>query len=929
MANGTQLKKREDAEASIGQAREAVYARLGPAMQINDAAAAELRAGAQRLLGSKDERQYWYGQQAETALDRGDRRLAHFTITIAAIDSNGYLSPQARKYAEAIIAGKADAAANVSLTNELVKANASFQVNAQAAEIAALREHLGDVDPSIRQWPATRLDALEIRRQVLQKWAERAKTAEELEKGKPSFRDEYASLLAGIDRERRIASLSSMVSGQIVLVRQYARLASGNSNAADALKNSAKELEDAHFQLQMGGIKGAAESFGRAMEMKAAALIDYAPPITLSPLAAQTREKEGWAQLKGYIDAQARTFSDIAFGGAITETERAEKLKLDLERSYIVEYSIFGIPPAQRYAARQASIRTDAATGNIERAREEFRALVAAAKTDKFAADASLMIAGAAAFFIPVAGPWISGGIFSGVALDNIVSEYRQNGRASPQAWAMLGMNAIPALGVVKSLQVPLLVAGGGAIAWGGANTYALYDMATKAKDRYKRDEYLREAVLQTGLLFLPLALGVRKAGPMAARGAEEAAPRIARGARQLGGRAAAAIDDAKAHLANAVDNMMPPVQPPFALAMAGGAGMVPARIKVVRPGRRGEGTFAEAEGTGPASGERGGTRTMPALKITDELRGIFKSLGITDENEMVRLFVLLGGSKKAIADREMYFSLMRDEWGLGNAEAAAVLRGMPDIMAVADEAAFLKGLEFAVAREKFRPFGIDSDDVIRRGLERFGAGGMQERAEYTTQLEETGRLKPETRGLVFGALPELILMDMRDFVVNIQALETKRAMLDEHSLKRGGLPAELDYRRTPTILLREWNNLATAVDGLPPPTRVVAREQIIGRLTYMPQPMSKRDLWATLRWLGYGGPVRHGEWQWDRPPPNSRFARFLNPQMTTSEKSEYPKATVKQIIAQTWLQPDEFEWARQMALGKIKAAQRREFGVE
>jgi HD-GYP domain-containing protein (c-di-GMP phosphodiesterase class II) len=62
------------------------------------------------------------------------------------------------------------------------------------------------------------------------------------------------------------------------------------------------------------------------------------------------------------------------------------------------------------------------------------------AELNRWTANVAVMGVGLASAFIPVAGIWISGSIFTGIALDRIETEYRRDGKVSAEAWMMLGL---------------------------------------------------------------------------------------------------------------------------------------------------------------------------------------------------------------------------------------------------------------------------------------------------------------------------------------------------------------------------------------------------------------------------------------------------------------------------------------------------------
>lgn len=517
------------------------------------ASATSLRGEGQTPLQGSPE---WYGQLALGAVQRAEQAIrkndyetarkeagrASFALSAGLSDACGNLSPEAAIAIADITAGKEAGPAGLkSLNSEFSIARIKAQLDGIAKEIEALIGRAETLEPISGKWALTRLERLEAWRTALVKLLERASGSEDLMKSDgrtPSYIDNYAALLSELDRERRTTALSSMLQGQLELNQQYLQLAKGDNAVVRELNRSGKEMENAMLQLQMGGFQGALESYGAALEARAGAIILRTAKLT--------REEELYPQIQKYISTQREVFRDVMLGTVPQTEEGGRKLQDRLKGAYTAEYAVFATPSKPKYADIQAAIRRNVEKGDLATAEKGLQEILRDIRNKEFAVRATITVAGAAAFFIPVAGPWISAGVFIGQGTYSAVAEYRKTGHVSPATAVMLGINLVPGIGIAgkaltgsRIFTDAVYAAGAGAMLWAGYNTVNMYGMASRTMDPYEREALMHEAILSTGMLFFPLAAGGRRYLPAIRK------------------QAGAAYAAAREHLLNAADIML------------------------------------------------------------------------------------------------------------------------------------------------------------------------------------------------------------------------------------------------------------------------------------------------------------------------------------------------------------------------------------
>jgi HD-GYP domain-containing protein (c-di-GMP phosphodiesterase class II) len=276
---------------------------------------------------------------------------------------------------------------------------------------------------------------------------------------------EYSALISDVAAERRLALGYSIATQQISLGRQYIYCVSGErgesrDEAMGRLAESQSRLERARALIVLGDAKQAAREYNIAAELRIDALVAYRADnqVNFGDVVAAHRRRPGlngiderffptvrlqrqYNEFSGYLAAHNRAFGAVLGGDlAPGELERIGK------GTILIESSIFGVPadaPSQffdSFASEQAEVRRLVSGGDLAGAEKVMSAMQERAETNRWVANAALIGVGIASAFIPVAGIWISGSIFTGMAVDRIETEYRRDGHASTEAWLMLGL---------------------------------------------------------------------------------------------------------------------------------------------------------------------------------------------------------------------------------------------------------------------------------------------------------------------------------------------------------------------------------------------------------------------------------------------------------------------------------------------------------
>lgn len=527
--------------------------------------AAELRLAATELRGAEraplQGSLSWYGNLALQALDRADEALqrndiigarrgtamAAFILSLGTSSAAGRLTTDATAAVAEIAQGKVPASAGFrNLNAELSRERARSQLVQLGNEITELRKQTNTLTlETARASARENLDRVERFRGAMLDVLDKAPDVAALAKAGKGFLDAYAELLSQMDLERRKASLCSVATGQLDLNGQYVMMVRGDKGAEAviaALRESSRHLENAQLRLHEGKFNEALAEYGSAMDERRKALILRTAPLT--------KPEELGPQMESYVRTQREVFRDMVLGLVPTTNDAYERIGRRMQGAAVIEMSVFGVPTiptaryggmaglaygvpiagvaeglrptATRYADMQAEIRRMVDAGDLKGAQEQMRQMMREIRSAEFAGEAGLSIVGVGAIFIPVAGVWISGSIFAAMAVDRIVTAKRKTGEVPPGLWAMLGLSALPGIGVAgraltaeMSLarafsEVGVAAAGTGGFVWMGTSTIDLFEKAARTRDPYAREAYMQEALLGSAMMVLPLAAGVR-----------------------------------------------------------------------------------------------------------------------------------------------------------------------------------------------------------------------------------------------------------------------------------------------------------------------------------------------------------------------------------------------------------------------------------
>lgn len=295
---------------------------------------------------------------------------------------------------------------------------------------------------------------------------------------------EYAEILREVEGERKIASGVAQLNGQIQANKAYrdATLSQRwevGHRVGRIIEQASEELEQAQQALMYGSPSSrrrAKKHYEKAVQLKTYAMVLYRAEdaatleqlLTLVPggkpretdmavgvdtrFFPQYRAAAAFREFDSYGEARMAAFSALIEG-----TENPERVNALLEAAGNIEISIFAVPahsiaqrlsdfvPAQRrirerFAAAMAGDNITALKVANAQARTDIQVMQRNVRDNITTEQMTLMGAGIAAACIPFYGVYISGGIFTALSIDNIAMEYRRNGYASAESWAMLGL---------------------------------------------------------------------------------------------------------------------------------------------------------------------------------------------------------------------------------------------------------------------------------------------------------------------------------------------------------------------------------------------------------------------------------------------------------------------------------------------------------
>jgi hypothetical protein len=207
--------------------------------------------------------------------------------------------------------------------------------------------------------------------------------------------------------------------------------------------------------------------------------------------------------------------------------------------------------------------------------------------------------------------------------------------------------------------------------------------------------------------------------------------------------------------------------------------------------------------------------------------------------------------------------------------------------------------------RELLASIGVEDENVVIHAEERFGEKGVESRVEAVG----SSLLPPALVKNVFREHPELILIPAEsEFHSELEAMEYKKEMLDNWRESHGmPLPIWADYEKTPGILTDSYHDINRQLGIVAPEER---REQPAESARYVPRTMKKREMLATLAELGYRQVRKVKELVFEGPRGRT---------LTTSDphNGEYGTVTVRRIIRDLGITPNQFEEARKKLRGE------------
>ena len=311
------------------------------------------------------------------------------------------------------------------------------------------------------------------------KLRDRAAAMEEQLKQGQFSPEQHAAFLADVNAERKTARAVAVVSGQIKLnetFRKMAAAAGGTvaTEATGALKKADAEFRTARSLIMKGDMEGAREAYERGVNFRSEAVFLYR--AERSPGAAafkvggrRTRisgvDTAGFSQFQAaartreldfYREAHMQAF-DALMTGSDEVIERVGRV------TTLLEAAVFSIPQQATaqlltdFANDQNHVISALRAGmmdpsklerSLQIAEETLTVMQKSMQTNQFVANAGLCVTALGTAFIPVVGPYVSGGIFAGMAIDQIAMEYRVDGHASAGSWAILGLT-VASLGLL------------------------------------------------------------------------------------------------------------------------------------------------------------------------------------------------------------------------------------------------------------------------------------------------------------------------------------------------------------------------------------------------------------------------------------------------------------------------------------------------
>ncbi len=203
---------------------------------------------------------------------------------------------------------------------------------------------------------------------------------------------------------------------------------------------------------------------------------------------------------------------------------------------------------------------------------------------------------------------------------------------------------------------------------------------------------------------------------------------------------------------------------------------------------------------------------------------------------------------------------------------------------------------------ELFRSIGISDEKVMVQTVEVLGEEATINRID----LIHLTRLGDEVVKKVFGIFPQVLLEPKEEnFLLELDTLENKKAIIDGWLESHESLPSAADYSKRPDVLFEDYHKISGLLGIEEKSEEEEAPEE---EVKYRPKAMRNRDMWKVLEGLGYQLKRKKKEMTFEGP--EGKTLTISNP-----HDGEYDPITIRRIIRDMGIKPDEFEKARREAL--------------
>jgi tetratricopeptide (TPR) repeat protein len=286
-------------------------------------------------------------------------------------------------------------------------------------------------------------------------------------------------------RESKRAAAYSFLSQQMGTNKVYvSTLSKGSGTFANmfrrTLESGQRELESARAHAFAGRYDQAEQAFARAIRFRMVALNGYQASNALTFAAGREwfrgkgvlwkageaigdairspkefgRKKPDLSPFHRYRDMQVAAFRGLVRGG-MTQAQ----MERNLVGAKAIEVSVFAIPADSasqvfaNYTDEQQKVRTLVARGDMAGANRIIKQMQKTVGNHQFYAQVGVTVVGIGAGFF---NPLLGGAIFTTMAIDHLVTEYRMTGTTTWTSWLMLGgiiatMGLGGAIGVLRA----------------------------------------------------------------------------------------------------------------------------------------------------------------------------------------------------------------------------------------------------------------------------------------------------------------------------------------------------------------------------------------------------------------------------------------------------------------------------------------------